>query len=388
MLFIYHNHMNTKNPIYLDNNATTRVDPRVADLVMHYMRQEFGNAGSRTHTYGTVAQKAVALARRQLAQVVEAQPNDVLFTSGATESNNIAILGLADFGNAKSKRHIISTGIEHKAVLEPLQHLRNQGFEIDIVHPDTGGRISVESIAEKIRKDTLLVSVMHVNNETGIVQPIVEIADLLRDTPVFFHVDAAQSYGKISNSLTHDRIDMLSISGHKFYAPKGIGALIMNRRNNELPPLTPNQFGGGQERGLRPGTLSVSQIAGIGMAAQLCIDDFELRSQAYRHFQDSVFTFLDSVQGQFLGERSQLSPNCLACTIGDLDSEALFLILHEHLAFSNGSACTSSRIESSHVLESMGIREMDLDKYVRFSWSYDTETPDWQRIKNLLSTYV
>jgi len=380
--------MATENPIYLDNNATTRVDPRVADLVMHYMRQEFGNAGSRTHIYGSVAQKAVALARKQLAETVEAKPNDVLFTSGATESNNIAILGLAEFGNARSKRHIISTGIEHKAVLEPLQHLRNQGYEVDLLDPGPGGRVSVESIADRIRKDTLLVSVMHVNNETGIAQPIAEIADLLRETPAYFHVDAAQSFGKINTPLAHDRIDMLSISGHKFYAPKGIGALIMRRRGNDLPPLAPIHFGGGQERGLRPGTLNVPLIAGIGLAAQLCVDEYELRRQGYLRFQDSLFGFLDSIQGQFLGEVNHLSSNCLACSIGNLDSEALFLLLHEHLAFSNGSACTSSRIESSHVLQSMKIRESELDKYVRFSWSYETELPEWPMIKSLLNTYV
>jgi cysteine desulfurase len=229
----------SERPIYLDHAATTPVDPRVAEVVMHYMVEEFGNAGSRTHEYGSRARKAVDTAREQVAAVVEAKPDEVIFTSGATESNNLAILGLAPFGEREGRRHILSTMIEHKAVLEPLAHLEKRGFEVELVRPTRGGWVEADDVLSRVRDDTLLVSVMHVNNETGVIQPIDEVAAGLEGRSAYFHVDAAQGYSKELQKLKHKRIDMISVSGHKIYAPKGVGALITRRRNRLRPPLEP-----------------------------------------------------------------------------------------------------------------------------------------------------
>ncbi|WP_449344399.1 aminotransferase class V-fold PLP-dependent enzyme, partial [Streptomyces narbonensis] len=252
---------------YLDVAATTRVDPRVADVVLHWMTEDFGNAGSRTHEYGARAKKAVQEARAFLAATVGAKTEEVIFTSGATESNNIALLGIAPHGEKHERRHIITSAIEHKAVIEPLLHLQSKGFEVDFLEPGLSGRITTEAVLEKLRPDTLLVSLMHVNNETGVIQPVAELAEELRKTPTFLHVDAAQGYGKIPQDLKAP-IDMISISGHKIGAPKGVGALVTRRRGWDKAPLEPIMFGGGQERKLRPGTLPVPLIMGLYEAAK------------------------------------------------------------------------------------------------------------------------
>lgn len=253
---------------YLDCNATTPIDPRVRSVLLHYLDTEYGNEGSRTHEYGSSAKRAVQ-SRDQISLVLECKREEVLFTSGATESNNLALLGLADFGLETGRKHIVSTLIEHKAVLEPLAELASRGFEVTYVRPRSDGVVPASDILAAIRPDTLLVSVMHVNNETGVIQPIKEIADGLQSQNAYLHVDAAQSFGKISSELVNQRIDLISISGHKLYAPKGIGALITRRRGYEKVPLKPLMFGGGQERGIRPGTLPVALIAALGEAAEL-----------------------------------------------------------------------------------------------------------------------
>ena len=265
--------------MYLDCNATTPVDPRVQAEVLTYLAEEFGNAGSRTHAYGQVAKDRVNRARQQVAAVVDARPEEVVFTSGATESDNLAILGLADHGTHAGRRHIISTQIEHKAVLEPLEEMARRGFEVTLLPPTAGGWIDPDAIRQALRPDTLLVSVMAVNNETGVIQPIPEIADALTGSEAYFHVDAAQAFGKQIEPLRHRRIDLMSISGHKIYAPKGIGALVTRRRGYQRPPLRPLLFGGGQERGLRPGTLPVALIAGLGTAAELALREHAERAR-------------------------------------------------------------------------------------------------------------
>jgi cysteine desulfurase len=254
-------------PLYLDHNATTPLDPRVFEAMKPWLLEPT-NSGSRTHIYGTRSKEAVEAAREKVAGVVGAKPEEVIFTSGATESNNLAILGLAEYGEKANRRHVVSTAIEHKAVLEPLERLRQLGFEVDLTPVTSGGYVEPEAILERLRSDTLFVSVMHSNNETGVLQPIREICDLLRERDVFFHTDAAQTFGKEVDEMQAVDCDAISVSAHKVYGPQGIGALCVRRRGIELP-VKPILFGGGQERGLRPGTVPVALAVGFGKAAEL-----------------------------------------------------------------------------------------------------------------------
>ena len=248
-------------PIYLDCASTTPLDSRVRAEMLRYLDDDFGNAGSRTHAWGLRARAAVEHARDQVAAVVGARRGDVIFTSGATESNNLAILGLA--GAAQDRKHVVSTAIEHHAVLEPLAELGRRGFEITLVSPDSRGIVDPDAVAGAVRPDTVLVSIMHVNNETGVRQPVAEVADRLERSDAYLHVDAAQSFARDIDALRHPRLDLISASAHKINGPKGIGALIMRRRGQERPPLQPLMFGGGQERGLRPGTMPVALAPGL-----------------------------------------------------------------------------------------------------------------------------
>jgi cysteine desulfurase len=264
-------------PVYLDCNATTPIEPEVGELVRAYLFEEFGNEGSRTHEYGARAKQAVQKARDQVAAVVGVGRDEVLFTSGATEANNLAILGLAEFGLAEKKTHVVTTAIEHKAVLEPIAALERRGFAVTVVPVERDGTVRPDAIRAALRPDTVLVSVMAANNETGARQPISEITETLTSHEAFFHTDAAQSFGKDLAVLRNPRIDLLSLSAHKLYGPKGIGALVTRRRGYTKPPLAPLMHGGGQERGLRPGTLPVALIAGLGKAAELATTRNEQR---------------------------------------------------------------------------------------------------------------
>lgn len=373
---------------YLDCNATTPIEPRVFELVTHYLRDEYGNAGSRTHDYGARAQKAVQKARDQLAAVVAAARLDVIFTSGATEANNIAILGLADFGEATGRKHIISTAIEHKAVLEPLEQLASRGFEISLVAPNTAGRIEVSDVADLLRPDTLLVTVMHVNNETGVIQPLTEICEMLVEHPAFLHTDAAQGFGKEIAALKNQRLDFISVSGHKIYGPNGIGSLIMRARDFQKPPIKPIAWGGGQERGLRPGTLPVHLIAGLGLAAELAEQEADSRAVKNAAFRDRLLEALKPLSPTIHGDVKNTLSSTLNLSFGTLDSEALMLGLKELVAISNGSACTSASYEVSHVLQAMGLDADQAQAATRWSWCHMTEEPDWAgiqfAIKNML----
>lgn len=367
---------------YMDFAATTPVDERVAAVVMHYMREEFGNAGSRTHSFGVSARNAVELARRQIAEVVNGSEDEVIFTSGATESNNLALLGLREFAELSNHRHIIATEIEHKAVLEPLEFLESQGFDVTWVPVDDTGLVSVEAVRAALRTDTVLVSVMHVNNETGVIQPLRQIAQVLTDHPAYFHVDAAQGFGKDIDRLRDERIDLISISGHKIYGPKGVGALVARKRNGrDRPPLRPLMFGGGQERGLRPGTQPVPLIAGLGEAARLALTDHSSRMNAIRRIEGEVLRFIDEADGVVNGIRSESLPHIINASFRGLDSEAFIVAMKGMVAISNGAACSSHAYERSHVLTAMNLEPWRIGNAVRFSFSHETISPD---IKEML----
>ncbi|HEX3885394.1 MAG TPA: aminotransferase class V-fold PLP-dependent enzyme [Stellaceae bacterium] len=379
--------MRDRQPIYLDCAATTPMDSRVAELVMRLFVDEFGNAGSRTHTYGAAAQREVGIARERLAATMDCEPEEVIFTSGATESDNLAILGLSKFGASEGRRHIISTAIEHKAVLEPLGRLAEGGFEVTLVSPDRAGYVSASDVLAAIRPETLLVSVMHANNETGALQPIAEIAnDLPADDGPFFHVDAAQTYGRETPTLRHRRIDMISISGHKVFGPKGVGALVARRRSGRRLPLQPLMVGGGQERGLRPGTQPVPLIAGLGLAAELANVERVSRTAACVRLRDEALAALAPLEPVMHGNpvRGVLA-NILSVAIPGLDSEAVMVALKDQVAISNGSACTSARYEPSHVLAAMGLSEEEVAGTVRLSWCHSTPEVAWRDVVAILS---
>jgi len=362
---------------YFDFAATTPVDARVADVVMRYMVEEFGNSGSRTHSYGSSARAAIETARAEVAAVVGADEDEVIFTSGATEADNIAILGLAAAAEEGGRKHIVTTAIEHKAVLEPIEHLESRGFEVSVLPVDNAGRVSVDDVALAIRPDTFLVSIMHVNNETGVIQPIDEIADRLVDVDVWFHVDAAQGFGKSIAELRHKRIDIISISGHKIYAPKGIGALITRKRSDHSrPPLTPLMYGGGQERGIRPGTVPVPLVAGLGAAASFALAEHESRWNAGKKIESQVLSFIEKAGGVVNGDRSKSVPFIVNASFPGLDSEAFIVATKALVAVSNGAACSSHSYERSHVLLAMALEDRVVGSAIRFSFSHDTDMFD------------
>ena len=363
--------------VYLDCAATAPVDPRVQREVMTYLGIEFGNAGSRHHGFGTRARSAVEKARVQVAAVVGATRGEIVFTSGATESNNLALLGLAEHGASTGRTHLVSTRIEHKSVLEPLQALAGRGFEVTLVAPERGGWVHPQSILEAVREDTLLVSVMQVNNETGVIQPIREIARLLQNHPAYLHVDAAQGFGKEIEPLRQRRIDLISISGHKIYAPKGVGALATRRRNGQRPPLTPLMHGGGQELGLRPGTLPVPLIAGLGKASELALAEHRERNAACRRFKEILLRELRPLKPVFNGSLNRTVPQIVNLTVPGISSEEAIEAVSQVAAISNGSACTSTTDSCSHVLSAQELDEARMEGALRLSWWHRSRQPDW-----------
>ena len=359
--------------IYLDCNATTPIEPEVAKKINHYLVNDFGNEGSHTHEYGSIAKKAVQEARDQIGSIVDASRNEIIFTSGATESDNLAILGLKEFGIKNNKKHIITSSIEHKAVLEPIEELKKHGFEIDILKVDHSGRINTDDIKQKLRSDTLLISIMSVNNETGIIQPIKEICEIIKNHECYFHVDAAQSFGKDLGTLKNKRIDLISISGHKIFGPKGIGALITRLRDFNKPPLKPLFFGGGQEAKLRPGTLPVHLIVGLGEAAKLAKKDFKKRQKKNKIIYDQVIKLMINLKAELNGDEKYLFGNCINFSVPNVDAEAFMLTTKDLISVSNGSACTSSTYEPSHVIKAMTNDEEKLKGAIRISWCHLTK---------------
>ena len=375
-------------PVYLDCAATTPIETAVAEKMLRVWTEEPGNAGSRTHEFGVRAKMIVQNAREQVASVVKSKPEEVIFTSGGTESNNIAILGLAAYGKLHCCRHIVSTAIEHKAVLEPLRVLQNQGFEITLVHPEPSGTVSAEAIRRAIRSDTLLVSIMHVNNETGVCQPIKEVADLLRKHEAFFHVDAAQGFGKDFDALQNERVDLISVSAHKIYGPMGVGCLITRRRGYKKIPLDPIFRGGGQERGIRPGTVPVPLVAAMGLAAELAERNHAQRRQKCQFIKSEILNALEPLNTTLVGEQGLVLPHILSFAVEGVDSEALIVALKSFVAISNGSACTSQSYEPSHVLKAMKVSDSVLNGAVRLSWCHLTPKVNWVSVSNRISELV
>lgn len=374
-------------PTYLDCNATTPLDPAVRDVLFHYLTEEYGNEGSRTHEFGSRAKQAVQKARDQVGAVVGAKRDEVIFTSGATESNNLAILGLAAHGIETGKRHLIGTRIEHKAVLEPLEELEKRGFEVTWLGCDEQGRVDPGELKGALRPETLLVSIMAANNETGVRQPLDGICAAMEGYDAYFHTDAAQAFGKDLEPLRKGRIDLISISGHKIYAPKGIGALIVRRRGYERVPIKPLVHGGGQERGLRPGTLPVALVAALGCAAEVAMKDADKRAKHCRKLKDAALKAFAPLSPRIHGRPEETMDHVLNLAFPGIDSEALIVALKDLVAISNGSACTSSSYTPSHVIKAMGYGDDEANEAIRLSWCHLTPQVDWdglaKRVRSL-----
>lgn len=372
--------------IYLDYNASTPLDQRVLDVMIDVYQNKYGNADSRTHDYGEAARSVVENARRQAAELLEIHNDEIFFTSGATESDNIAILGLQEYAEATSKKHIITTSIEHKAVLEPLHQLEKRGFEVTYIDPDKNGRIGHEELLSKVRSDTLLVSVMHANNETGIVQPIEMIGEALSSTDTLFHIDAAQSFGKLVDELRNVKYDFLSASAHKMYGPQGVGILAIRKKRYKMPPISPIMFGGNQERGIRPGTVPTALIAGLGKACEIAANEYTSNYIKYQNNKKLIIDAISSseVNYKINGDINYAVPNTLNVSFAGVNSEALMLATRQFCAVSNGSACNSSNYKPSYVLSAMGLSLDRIESAVRISWGTEKVSPD--NITYLLNT--
>jgi len=371
------------NPVYLDCNATTPIEPEVLETVRRYLAEEFGNPAS-THCFGRRAQAAVQRAREEVAAVVAGEPDEVIFTSGATEANNLALLGLAPYGEETGRRHILASAVEHKAVLEPLEQLKRRGFEIELIPVDADGRVKVDLLQEALRPETLLVSVMHVNNETGIIQPLDRICATLEGHPAFLHSDAAQGFGKELALLTSPRLDLISISGHKVYGPKGIGALIARKRGGIALPLAPIMYGGGQEGGLRPGTLATPLIAGLGTAARLALANHAERTAACVAFRERALAALEPLRPYLNGNPQHSLPHAVNLALPKILAEEAVDALQHLVAVSTTSACNSSRTAPSHVLAAMGIPRPRAVASLRLAWCHLTPEPDWKGVAEVL----
>lgn len=375
--------------MYLDTAATTPLAPEVLREIVRFLQEEYGNEGSRTHQFGAAARRRVAHAREEVAAVVASRPEEVIFTSGATEANNLAILGLADELSRTGRRHLVTTRIEHKAVLEPMAHLEQRGFELTHVDVQPNGQINPWDLAAALREDTGLVSVMHVNNETGVIQPLDAIAELLPEHS-YLHVDAAQGFGKAFGQLENPRVDLIGVSAHKVFGPKGVGALIARRRGFVRAPLQPLMYGGGQQRGLRPGTLPVHLIAGFGTASKLALIERDERTRKNLAFRETVMQALAPLDAVINGDPELCVPNMLNISIPGLDGEAAIVATKDLVAISNGSACTSQRYEHSHVLEAMGLEPARIAGALRLSWWHESasEPPDWTTVTQRLAALL
>jgi len=375
-----------KFPIYLDYHATCPVDPEVLKEMLPYFTQIFGNAASRNHEFGWTAEAAVEKARGQVAHLVGATDKEIIFTSGATESNNLALTGVAEMYQSKGK-HIITTPIEHKAILDTCHALEKRGFEITLLPVDQYGRVSAESVRQAIRPDTILVSVMTANNEIGTVNPIAEIGKVCKEKGVLFHTDAVQGAGKISLNVEQMGVDLLSLTAHKIYGPKGIGALYVRRKNPRVR-LSPLIHGGGHERGMRSGTLNVPGIVGFGKAAELAERNLSSEGERVRRLRDRLWDAIrEQLDEVYLnGHPTERLPNNLNVSFAFVEGESLMMGMKE-LAVSSGSACTSSSLEPSYVLKAIGVGEDLAHTSIRFGLGrFTTEEEIDFAIEKVVST--
>ena len=353
-----------KFPIYLDYSATTPVDPRVAAKMIPWLTEHFGNPASRSHAYGWDAEQAVEDAREQVAALVNADAKEIIWTSGATESNNLAIKGAAHFYQGKGK-HLITLKTEHKAVLDTVRELEREGFEATYLDVKENGLVDLEVLKAAIRPDTILVSVMFVNNEVGVVQPIAEIGEICREKGVIFHVDAAQATGKVDIDLAKLKVDLMSFSAHKTYGPKGVGALYVRRKPRVR--LEAQMHGGGHERGMRSGTLAPHQIVGMGEAFRLAREEMASENVRVRALRDKLLNGLTELEATFVnGDTEQRVPHNLNISFAYVEGESLIMAVKD-IAVSSGSACTSASLEPSYVLRALGRNDELAHSSIRFS---------------------
>jgi cysteine desulfurase len=357
--------MAPKRPVYMDNHATTRVDPRVLEAMLPYFTEKYGNAASRNHEFGWKAEEAVENARGQIARLINASPKEIIFTSGATESDNLALKGISEFHRAKGN-HIITQATEHKAVLDVCKRLAESGCEITYLPVAKDGRISLEDLRRAITPKTILISIMYANNEIGVLQPIAEIGKIAKHAGVLFHTDAVQAIGKIPVDVERDAIDLLSLSAHKLHGPKGVGVLYVRRKNPRVQ-LAPMIDGGGHERGLRSGTLNVPGIVGLGKACEICSKEMPQESARLAALRDKL---KDAILGRLddatiNGSIEHRLPNNLNLSFAGVEGDALLMGIND-VAVSSGSACTSATLEPSHVLRALGVPEELAHSSIRF----------------------
>jgi cysteine desulfurase len=357
--------MAIKLPIYMDNHATTPVDPRVLEAMLPYFNDKFGNAASRNHEFGWVAEEAVENARGQIARLINATPKEIIFTSGATESTNLAIKGAAEMYREKGN-HIITQVTEHKATLDTCKRLEKYGYEVTYLPVEKDGRINLDDLRRAITPKTILISIMYANNEIGVLQPVEEIGKIAKEKGVFFHVDAVQAVGKVPVDVQKEGIDLMSISGHKIYGPKGVGALYVRRKNPRVQ-LAAIIDGGGHERGMRSGTLNVPGIVGLGKACEICQKEMAAEGERMRglreRLKDAIFSQLDEV---FInGSMVHRLPNNINISFAYVEGESLLMGIND-VAVSSGSACTSATLEPSYVLKALGVGEDLAHTSIRF----------------------
>ena len=372
-------------PIYMDYSATTPIDPRVADKMIPYLREQFGNPASRSHMYGWTAEKAVEEARGHVAALVNADPREIIWTSGATESNNLAIKGAAQFYKTKGK-HIITVKTEHKSVLDTVRELERIGFEATYLEPQDNGLITVEQLAAAVRPDTILVSVMLVNNEIGVIQPIDEIGALCRSKGIIFHCDAAQATGKVVIDLQKTKVDLKTFTAHKTYGPKGVGALYVCRKPRVR--LEAQMHGGGHERGLRSGTLPTHQIVGMGESFRIAKEEMDVEIGRIKALRDRLAKGLQEIEEVYInGDMDHRVPHNLNVSFNYVEGESLIMAIKD-IAVSSGSACTSASLEPSYVLRALGRSDELAHSSIRFTIGRFSTEADIDFAVNLLKSKV